>query len=167
VDERSNREIARQRQRAAGERSAKLAAALMKLSDAKLRALDVEDHFRESIERARKITSHIARRRAERELAGDLRSEDLPALEAKLEALVEGNTNDARSFQLAEQWRARLIEEGIDAAAKMPPEAAAAAAADEELPRLIAAAKRERDTGKPPGAARALFRRVNELLKSR
>jgi ribosome-associated protein len=167
VDDRSNREISRQRQRVAGERSAKLAAALMKLSDAKLRSLDVEDHVRESIERARKITSHIARRRAERELAGDLRSEDLPALEAKLEALVEGNANDARAFQIAEQWRARLIEEGIDAAAKMPAEAAAAAAADEELPRLIAAAKRERDTGKPPGAARALFRRVVELLKSK
>ncbi|HEY1552528.1 MAG TPA: ribosome biogenesis factor YjgA [Kofleriaceae bacterium] len=167
MDDRSNREIARQRTRVAGERSAKLAAALMKLSDAKLKALEIEDHLRETIEDARRITSHIARRRAERSLAGSLRSEDLPALEAKLEALVEGNANDARSFQLAEQWRARLIEEGSAAAAEMPGEAAKAAAADEELPRLIAAAKRERDTGKPPGAARVLFRRVNELLKSR
>ncbi|HEY1813930.1 MAG TPA: ribosome biogenesis factor YjgA [Kofleriaceae bacterium] len=160
MDERSNREISRQRTRVAGERSAKLAAALMKLTDPRLRALEISDELRESIEQARAVTSHKARRRAERSLAGELRGEDLPELEAKLEALVEGNANEARTFQLAERWRARLIEEGMAAAAELP-----GAADDDELVRLIAAARRERDTGKPPGAARALFRRVVELLK--
>jgi ribosome-associated protein len=160
MDERSNREISRQRTRAAGERSAKLAAALMKLPDPKLRALEISDELRESIEQARAVVSHQARRRAERTLAGELRGEDLPELEAKLDALVEGTANDARKFQLAERWRARLIEEGMAAAAELP-----GAADDAELPRLVDAARRERDTGKPPGAARTLFRRIAELLR--
>jgi ribosomal 50S subunit-associated protein YjgA (DUF615 family) len=37
---------------------------------------------------------------------------------------------------------------------------------DDELPRLIDAARRERDTGKPPGSARALFRYVMSRIAS-
>ena len=37
---------------------------------------------------------------------------------------------------------------------------------DEELPRLVDAAVREKETGRPPGAARALFRHIVEALKT-
>ena len=75
VDDRSNRQIARQRRRAAGDRSATLAAALMKLGEPALRKLDLDDDdLRDAIDRARAVTSHIARRRAERALAGELRA---------------------------------------------------------------------------------------------
>ena len=160
MDDRSNRQISRQRTRAAGDRSAKLAAALMKLGEPALKKLVLEEDLRDAIDRARAVTSHIARRRAERSLAGELRGHDLVELEAKLEALSEGGAADARKFQLVEQWRARLIEEGVAAAAELP-----GGADDPELPRLIAAARRERDTGKPPGAARTLFRHVAKLLE--
>jgi len=163
VDDRSNRQIARQRRRAAGDRSATLAAALMKLGEPALKKLDLDDdELREAIDRARAVTSHIARRRAERALAGELRQFDIVDLEEKLAALNAGASTDARKFQLAEQWRTRLIDEGIAAAAELP-----GAATDAELPRLVDAAQRERATGKPPGAARALFRHVVELLKTR
>ena len=159
MDDRSNRQISRQRTRAAGDRSAKLATALMKLGEPALGKLELDEQLREAIDRARAVTSHIARRRAERTLAGELRGHDLVELEAKLAALSEGGAADARKFQLVEQWRARLIDEGMTAAAELP-----AGADDAELPRLVDAARRERDTGKPPGAARALFRHLARLL---
>ena len=132
----------------------------MNLKDAQLAKLDVDDELREEIVIARRVTSHIARRRAERTLAGELRHVDLAVLEDKLDKLEQGDAGDVRQFHEAERWRARLIEEGIAAAAEFP------GGPDDELPRLIDAAQRERDTGRPPGAARALFRYVMTRLQS-
>ena len=157
ADDRSARQIARSKQRRAGDRSARLANTLMKLGAAAANKLEVDDDLRESIDRARAVTSLIARRRAERTLAGDLRRFDLAELEQQLAAL-EANTVDVRQFHLAEQWRARLIDDEA-ALAEFP------GGADAELTRLVAAARQERATGRPPGASRALFRHVAEALK--
>ena len=132
----------------------------MKLPDSAVKRLELEDGLGEAIARARAITSHIARRRAERALAGDLRRFDLVALAAQLAKLDEGGATDVADLHLAERWRARLIEEGVAAAAEFP------GGSDDELVRLIDAARRERDTGRPPGAARALFRHVMAGLKT-
>jgi ribosome-associated protein len=158
-DDRSARQIARGELRDAGARSARLAKTLMKLPDLAVRKLALDDDVRDAVERARAVRSHIARRRAERTLASDLRGLDLSALEHQVANGHEGGRESARRFQLAEQWRARLIDTGITAAADLP------GGADDELGRLIEAAQRERTTGKPPGAARALFRAVAERLK--
>ena len=53
-----------------------------------------------------------------------------------------------------------MIEEGLAAAAEFP------GGVTEPLPQLIASAQRERVTGKPPGAARALFRHIAAVLKA-
>lgn len=55
---------------------------------------------------------------------------------------------------------ARMIEEELAAAAEFPGGAAV------PLPQLIASAQRERATGKPPGAPRALFRHIATVLKA-
>lgn len=160
-DPRSNRQIARGKMRRMGDRSAKLAAQLMKLREPYVKKLEVEPVVQEAIERARKVKTHIARRRAERTLAGDLRRHgaDLAALEDRLKKLDEGDA-DAQQFHLAEQWRTKLIADGIKGAEKFP------GGATPELPRLIDAAQKERDVGKPPGAARALFRHIAEVLQA-
>jgi ribosomal 50S subunit-associated protein YjgA (DUF615 family) len=80
----SRRQIARRAQREAGERSAWLARELMKLPASALGALDLDEDLREAVDRARAVTAHIARRRAERSLAGELRRADLGQLEARL-----------------------------------------------------------------------------------
>jgi ribosome-associated protein len=160
-DTRSARQIARGEQRAAGERSARLASALMKLPAHALAKLELDDDLRAAIERARAVTSQNARRRAERTLAGDLRRAELDVLERQLAAAGDASATDARQFHLAEHWRAKLIDEGAAAAADFP------GGSDDELVRLIDAARRERDTGRPPGAARALFRHVVKVLKPR
>lgn len=159
-DTRSARQIARGQRRRAGDRSARLARDLMKLPESAVKRLELDRDLRDPVDRARAVTSPVARRRAERTLAGDLRRFDLVALAEQLRKLAEGDTGDAQLFKLAEHWRARLIEEGIAAAATFP------GGGDDELPRLIDAARRERATGRPPGAARALFRHVVELLKA-
>lgn len=159
-DDRTARQIARSQRRKAGDRSTRLANALMKLPAPALKKLELDEELRETIERARAVTAHIARRRAERTLAGELRRFDLPELDEQLTRLDEGGNADTRQFHLAEQWRTKLIEGGVAAAATFP------GGAGDELPRLIDAAQRERATGRPPGAARALFRHIANALKA-
>ena len=156
----SRRQIARRQQRKAGDRSARLANALMRLPASALGKLGLDEDLRASVDRARVVTAHIARRRAERTLAGDLRRVDLVALDARLAQLQTTGAAEPQQFHLAEQWRARMLEGGLAAAAEFPGGVA------EPLPQLIAAAQRERDTGKPPGAARALFRHIAATLKA-
>lgn len=157
-DSKTARQVARSKQRRMGDRSADLANALMKLPPHAVKKLEIEDDLRDEIERARAVTTHIARRRAERTLAGVLRRSEIGDVEAALAKVAESSNIDTQQFHLAEQWRARLIAEGAAALESFP------GGADAELPRLIDAAQRERDTGRPPGAARALFRHIVKLL---
>ena len=159
-DTRTAREISRSKRRRAGDRSAKLARELMKLPDTTVKKLELDEDLTDAIARARAVSTNIARRRAERTLAGDLRRFDIGALEDQLAKLAEPGTLHARQFHLAEQWRTRLIEEGPAAIAAFP------GGGDAELPRLLDAAQREKAIGKPPGAAKALFRHIVELLKA-
>lgn len=158
-DDKTNRQIARSKQRRMGDRSADLANALMKLAPHAVKKLEVDEELLEEIERARAVTAHIARRRAERTLAGVLRRVDIGEVEVALAKVTDSANSDTQQFHLAEQWRARLIAEGTAALESFP------GGGDDELPRLIDAARRERDTGRPPGAARALFRHIVQLLK--
>lgn len=162
VRDKTNREIARGKVKREGDRSARIARQLMLLKEPLVKKLEVDLELRDAIFAARAITSPAARRRAERTLAGDLRQYDLADLDAKLAKVHESNNLDTQAFHLAERWRARLIDEGIAAAAELP----VPPAGDEqaELIRLIDAARKERDTGRPPGAQRKLFRQVVELL---
>jgi ribosome-associated protein len=157
----SRRQITRREQRTAGERSARLANALMKLPLSALGKLGLDEALREAVDRARAVTSQGARRRAERALAGALRREDLVGLAAKLAKVQETGSAEPQQFHLAEQWRVRMLEGGVAAAAGFPGGVA------EPLPRLIEQAQREKATGRPPGAARALFRHIAAALKAR
>lgn len=159
-DDETRRQAAKRERREAGDRSSRIARDLMQWKDASLAKLLIDDDLRHEIERARKITSQIARRRAERELAGYLRGVDLDELEAYMISVEATGNADNRLFQQAEKWRARLIEEGSAAAAEFP------GGYVDPLPQLIQNARRENETGKPPGAKRALFRHVMSVLEA-
>ena len=156
-DDRSNRQIARSKTRKAGDRSARLARTLMELADHEIAKLELDEDLGADVRRARSVASHIARRRAERTLAGDLRRYDLAELDDKLANLRDNNA-EVRTFHLAEQWRTRLVADAA-VAAEFP------GGATDELARLIGAAQKERDSGKPPGAGRTLFRHIVDVLK--
>jgi len=156
--EESRRQTLRRQQRADSERSARLAKKLMTMSNATLDRLGLDEELTKTIARSRSITKK-ARRRAERFLAAELMSEDLDALEKRIADVAETGAAEPRLFKRAEAWRARLIEEN-DAATEFP------GGAQQELRDLIHQARRERDTGKPRGAQRALFRHVFAVLKA-
>jgi ribosome-associated protein len=157
----SARTLRRRQLRTEGERSARLASTLMKVAESVIAKLGFDDELHTAVARARAVTSPGARRRAERALAGELRRAGaLPGLEQRLATVEEAGAAEPRLFQLAERWRARLITDGLAAAQELPGGAA------EPLPELIRRAQRERATGRPPGAARALFRHVVGVLKA-
>ncbi|MBK9031110.1 MAG: DUF615 domain-containing protein [Myxococcales bacterium] len=158
----TRRQIARRARRQSGDRSARAAHALMEMSPSALGRLGLDGDLRVEVDRARKITSLIARRREERRLAGALRKLDTDELEARLAKVAQGGSGDPRPFQLAEAWRTRLLDGGPAAteafiAEHAPPPAPALAA-------LVEQAVTERATGKPRGAGRALFRHVLAAL---
>jgi len=159
----SPRQVARRQRRTAGDRSASAAHTLMQLPEALIGGLGLDDDLREAVDRARAVTSPGARRREERRLAGALRRVDADDLETRLSKVQESGHADARQFQAAETWRTRLIEEGAPAA-----EAFFASVVGTDrvaLAKLIEEARRERTTGRPRGAARALFRQVMAALR--
>lgn len=130
----------------------------MKMTAPRLAKLKLDEELREHVDRARKVTSHIARRRAERSLAGELRRYELAEIDEQIAKLEQGEGQDVRAFHEAERWRARLIEEGVAAIPELP------GGGRPDTPRFVEAARREKATGLPRGASRQLFRHVVELL---
>lgn len=170
-DELSDRQIERRKTRRAGTRSAGLARELMEVPEWMLGKLELDEELLAAIAKARAVTAMIARRRAERTLAGDLRNVDLADLADRLARVRATGSVDTERQRIAERWRVRLLDEGEPAiaafAAEAPDEPDADDADDHELPGLVARARRERDTGKPAGAGRALFRHLMDELKRR
>lgn len=158
--DKTRRQIVRAAVKKDGNRSSRVAAQLMKLSDAVIRKLELSIELTDTIKRARAIPSQQARRRAERELAGELRHVDIADVSDRIAKVLETGSVETRHLHLAEQWRAKLVEGGIAAAADFP------GGPDDELGRHIERARAERDTGKPPGAGRTLFRHIAAILKA-
>jgi ribosome-associated protein len=160
-DDLSERQLARRKIKVAGDRSAELARELMQVGDAMIAKLELDEATHAAIVEARAVTSLNARRRAERGLAGALRAIDLKDLRERLARVRATGSVDNERLQAAERWRTRLLDEGQAALD------AFGGGADHALPGLVAQALRERTTGKPPGAGRALFRHIVEVLKAR
>ena len=154
-DDRSRRQIAKAARRKAGDRSSDLARTLMQMKEAALAKLQIDEELREVIDRARAIPSQNARRRAERALAGELRRVDLVEIAAQIAKVEATGVVETQPFHLAEEWRTRILESDA-ALAEFP--------GTPIDPVLIARARAERDTGKPPGAKRALFRAIVAAL---
>jgi ribosome-associated protein len=138
-----------------------LAAELIGLNEPQFRAIPLEEGLRSAIEDARHIRSNIARKRQLQFVAKLLRRADAtPILEA-----VEGLQNDARQFTArhhrAEAWRTFLISSGDEALETFLRSRKDADA--QEIRQLIRNAQREVRAGKPPSAARSLFRRLREM----
>jgi ribosome-associated protein len=136
---------------------------MMKLPDSAIGKLGLDEDLHLDVVRARAITAPIARRRAERNLAGLLRRIDLVALATTIENVRTTGLADPRRLHITEGWRTRLLDEpeGIEAF-----RAAFPTANHKPLPRMIEDAKLERSSGKPPGAGRALFRHISAALEA-
>jgi ribosome-associated protein len=163
-DVESPRQNARRRRKEAGNRSARVARALMELRPPALKKLKLNEEIREATERARATKTMGARRREERRLAGVLRALDLADVEAQLEEEAKSGRADAKMFQCAEAWRERLIEEGQPAIDALHAELVGLEM--ERWQELVENAQYEKTKGSPKGAAKTLFRAIMTALRA-
>lgn len=141
-----------------------LANQLIGLPAARLARVPLDDDVRIEIDRARNIRSHVARKRQLQFVAKLLRRSDAePILEA-----LEGFENEARQLNArhhrSEAWRDLLLSEGDRAVGSLL--SCRRDADAQAIRQLLRNARREAANGKPPAAARALFRLLRELDES-
>jgi ribosome-associated protein len=145
----------------------KLAQALIEMSEAQLGAVTMHEDLRDEVRRARAVTQQIARKRQAQFLAKQMRKLDdaeLDAIRATLENDKDQVRREAAALHRLEQWRDRLIAQGDDALNEFVVQHPQA---DRQRLRTFARqARQEQDRGKPPHAARELFRALRELLAS-
>ena len=112
-------------------------------------------------EEAQRITAHGGLYRQKQYIGKLMRNFDVDPIEAALTARRDSRDTASRAFHRLEQWRDRLLIEGdaaIEALRTDLPHADL-----EHVRRLVAEAARETTAGRPPTAARALFRYLREL----
>lgn len=134
---------------------AELVTRLLKLNQAQLAALGLDDETRQEIEVAAGLNGG-ARRRQLKYLTGQLSSADTEALTSELDRLERPHRVDVARFHKIEQLRDDLIAGNDEASTHIRQHHGEDCCADIEA--LAQAARRER-----PGAARALFRQLSKL----
>jgi len=138
-----------------------LAAKLIDLSPARLAEVPLDESLRREILAARSIRSNVARKRQMQFVAKLLRREGTEAIEEALAAFdLEASQLSARQHR-AEAWRDRLIEQGDPAVGALLERRRDTDA--QALRQLLRNARREAARGKPPAAARSLFRLLRDM----
>ena len=144
-----------------------LATKLAGLEPGRLAKLPVPGHLLPHVAEARRITSHIARKRQLAFLAKQMRREDDEVLDAIRDALDAGGEAAKQETALlhrAEHWRERLLDDGDAALGELLDEYPHADR--QKLRQLVRNALEERRRNRPPRAFRELFRAVKELLEA-
>lgn len=141
-----------------------LAERLVALSDAQLAQLPLDDELRDEVEKTRRITRQIARKRQIQYLAKVMRrrEDELPALRAALDHDREVSRRETAELHRLEEWRDRLTDEGDEALAELLKRFPSADR--QHLRQLARQAKVERHDNRPPHAFRELFRELRELF---
>jgi ribosome-associated protein len=136
---------------------------LVKLSDEQLAAIDLPENLRDAVLEAQRIGSFEARRRQMQYIGKLMRKVDAAPIRAALDALQAGPRREAALHKRADSWRERLLA-GEAALAELAHEYPQADT--QQLQTLTSAALRERDSGQPPRAFRALYQALRALIES-
>lgn len=138
-----------------------LAARLIDLPRAQLARVPLDEQLRAEIEQARRIRSHVARKRQMQFVAKLMRRSDPEEIRAALETFdQEARQLNARQHR-SEAWRDHLLEAGDAAIGDLLQRRRDADA--QALRQLVRNAHREAQADRPPASARALFRALREL----
>jgi len=143
-----------------------LAGQLLELDSGRLKQLPIPEDLREPIATARRITSHIARKRQLAFVAKQMRREEetvLDGIRAALDVRSEAARQDNAALHRIEHWRERLLAEGDAALTEFLD--AHPAAEHQHLRQLIRQARSERQHNKPPRAFRALFQSLRQAME--
>lgn len=134
---------------------------LVRLDQGLLSRMPLPDDVLAAVRDARAIKSHGARKRQLQFLGGLLRRIDPePIIEAMDELQAEGRRHAAR-FHRVEAWRDRLLADGDAAVRELVTQRPGLPV--QPLRQLLRNAAREADQGRPPAAARKLFRLLRDL----
>jgi len=138
-----------------------LAAMLIKISPSRLAKVPLDTQLRSAVDEARKIRSNVARKRQLQYVAKLLRRIDPePIVEAMEASNTEARQLKARHHR-TETWRDHLLDNGDPAVGELLEMRRSADA--QAIRQLIRNAQSEAARGKPPAAARSLFRILREL----
>lgn len=138
-----------------------LAARLIATGPALLDRVPLDDNVRAAISEAQRIHSNVARKRQLQYVAKLLRRADPePIVQALHDLEHEGRQAAARQHR-AEAWRDRLLEAGDPALGELIRHRRDSDA--QAIRQLIRAARQEAARGRPPAAARRLFRTLREM----
>lgn len=142
-----------------------LGAELMDLSVTQLQALEVPAALLEAVLTGKSIKAHGGLARQRKYIGKLLRSIDVAPIQKALVMLRGESAEQVRLHHAAESWRERMILEAdvaVNAFMSLHP------ASDRQALRHFAKeAARERSSGLPPRAARALYRCVMSVLGQR
>lgn len=160
LDEASGFESKSQRRRDALEVKS-LASRLIDLSPALLAKVPLDETQRAAIGEARRIRSNVARKRQLQFVAKLLRRGDPDPIRQALDAFGADARQLAGRQHRAEAWRDHLLATGDSAISELLRQRHNSDA--QPLRQLMRKARQEADAGRPPAAARALFRLLREM----
>ena len=138
-----------------------LGEALLGLSPARQTELGLPDRLTDALAAARRITQHEARRRQVQYIGRLMREVDPEPIRARLAQWSAAPNAEKARLHAVERWRERLLSEpdALDRLCVERPDTNRA-----QLSALLAAARTEREQGRPPRARRELYRALNALL---
>ena len=139
-----------------------LGEALVKLTKPALQQIPLPDDLRNAIEEAQRLHQHGALKRQLQYIGKLMRQCDVEPIRAAYEKVTNSYREDVEQHHKLEQWRDRLLSEGDRALEQLL--AQHADVDRQHLRQLIRAAHQEVATGKPPKAARELFRYLREVF---
>lgn len=137
-----------------------LAKKLLAMPEATLNTLPLQGDLREEVDFARGIRSHGARKRQLMTVAKLLRNSDTTQLLEAINSLDQKNRQMTARFHHVEAWRDRLLEGDDQELAELLDKSSGINV--QSLRQLIRNAKKEARLGKPPAAARKLFKFLRE-----
>jgi ribosome-associated protein len=134
---------------------------LLGLKPERLRGLGLEPELYEALIEGQKMSSREALRRHKQYIGRLMRDLDASEIRRQLGADRDAARRAALAFQQVEHWRDRLLGEaaGLGEFMRLHPDANV-----ETLRRLVGEAQAETAHGKPPRAARALFRALSSVI---
>jgi len=139
-----------------------LGEALIELPPPELAALDLPERLHDAIVAARSIASRGARVRQRQFIGKLMRTVDPEPIRAALARRRESDRERLRDERHVEHWRDRLLSDDPHAWSELA--ASHPQVPLDELRSLARQARAERDSARPPAAARRLFRRLREVL---
>jgi ribosome-associated protein len=142
-----------------------LADRLLQLGPKEWQSLGLSTKLQQALQEGRRLTNAAAKRRHQRYLAKLLSLEEQSAAIDLIQTLDAKHQADNLRFHRLEQWRDRLLGEGDAALAELLDEYPAADR--QTLRQLMRQASKEAAVGKPPAAARKLFKALRTLSEPR